>query len=165
MNKKVLLAAATVLVFGLAVVAIAYTGSTEPNIATVSCCCCSGDSCPMKNKDAAGKAAAAAHEGCECCGGDADSCPMMKKDASGNPVKMASGAECPMMKKDAAAAENVVAGDAKSCPMMKKADGAAAAGATDVKHEDHHMKMGDGKNGCSCACCRKDGEKTDRAKV
>lgn len=84
MNKKIILAIAAMMVMGLSIMVFAYTNASSSNATTMSCCCCGGDSCPMKSKDASGKAtAAAAHDNCECCKGEnsctGDSCPMKKK--------------------------------------------------------------------------------------
>lgn len=156
------------MVFGLAIVTVAYTYSDNSSSETAaSSCCCHGDACPMKAKSVDGKQmkmdAASRCENCEnCCLGDVASCPMMKKDGDGKPLKMGDAKSCPMMKKDATAATSTKTEDAKSCPMMKKdADGKPikmdAAHGTHMKHD---MKM-DG-SGCCCPCCQ---EKMDKEKV
>ena len=153
MKKKILIAASALLIFGLAIVALSYSGTSTESGTAMSCCCCSGESCPMKQKDAAGKEVAMSHENCDCCKGEGDSCPMMKKDAEGKPMKMDGASCCPMAKdgKHAGMKDHEA-----SCPMMKK-DDASGAKATDVKmHDmkgmDHDMKGMHGE-GCSCACC------------
>lgn len=78
MKKRIILAIATILVFGLSIAAFAYTQTTGTNGATASCSCCTGDSCPMKTKDASGKETASCCDDCDCCKGD--SCPMKMKD-------------------------------------------------------------------------------------
>jgi hypothetical protein len=157
MKKKILLAISALLVFGLAIVAYSYSGAASlSETAAMSCCCCSGDSCPMKTKDASGKEVAMSHENCDCCKGDGESCPMMKKDANGNAVKMEGASCCPMMKDG----KHADMKDGASCPMMKKDAGPAVA-ATEVKNggkvEDmkgmHDMKAMHGE-GCSCPCCQ-----------
>ena len=136
MKKKMLLAIAAVMVFGLSIAAFAFTTTTLSSATAVSRCCCTGDSCPMKKKDASGKETASCCDGCDCCTGD--SCPMRKSDhTTMTGVKMADGA---------------------SCPMKMKADSASgpSADAEDTKAE---AKSGD------CPCCSKDKEKKDTSAV
>ena len=166
MKKKIFLVISAMLVFGLAIVVYSSGTATDTSTVAASCCCCHGDSCPMKNKDASGKAAASTHEGCDCCEGD--SCPMMKKDADGKPMKM-DAASCPMMKKDAASATTAKTEGEVSCPMMKKdADGKPmkmdhTGSMSGMNHDmkKHDMKM-HGES-CDCPCCHKakDAEKKD----
>jgi len=143
MRKKIFIVMSAMLIFGLAIAVFSYGNTTNLTAKAMACCCCSGDSCPMKKKDADGKVVASTHEGCDCCG---DSCPMMKKDADGKTMKMDADS-CPMMKKDADG--KTMKMDADSCPMMK--DDASATTGTAVKHE---MKMANGKS-CDCPCCHK----------
>jgi len=103
--KRLIIAISVLLVLGLAGAAIAYNRTAVAETA-MSCCCCSGDSCPMK-KDAASKDAAS------CCD---DACC---KDGS-----------CAMMKDGAAAAEHMPA----DCPMMKKGN-ASHATMTEAEHQ------------------------------
>ena len=165
MKKKIMLSLAAMMIFGLAIVAVAYTyAGNSASAAAISCCCCHGDSCPMQAKGADGKPikmdAATCCDNCEnCCHGDGASCPMMKKDADGNPVKMGDAKSCPMKEMGATDATATKTDDAKSCPMMKKdADGKPmkmdAAHGTHMKHD---MKM-DG-SGCCCACCQETKDK------
>src|SRR5215208_2937067 len=105
--KRLILAISVLLVLGLAGAAIAYNRSAVAETA-MSCCCCAGDSCPMK-KDAASKDAAS------CCD---DGCC---KDGS-----------CAMKKGGAASTENMPA----DCPMMKHKDGEAShAAMTEAEHQ------------------------------
>jgi hypothetical protein len=159
MKKQTLLAIAALMIFGLGAGTLAYqqTGSTARS--ATSCCCCKGDSCPMKQKDASGKETAVTHENCDCCAGCAESCPMMKKDADGKAMKMDGAHSCPMMKKDgeisATAATAVKTEGAESCPMMK---GEASQKVVGMKHE----MRADGKSH-SCPCCSRQKEKKDAA--
>ncbi len=77
MNKRSILAIAVMLVFGLSVAAFAYQQTTGTDRTAMSCCCCNGDSCPMKKKDASTGEKASCCDDCDCCKGD--SCPMKKK--------------------------------------------------------------------------------------
>ena len=162
MKKKLFLVISAMLVFGLAV--YAFNSNTLSGTAAMSCCsCCSGDSCPMKDKKAD---ASATHEACDCCG---DSCPMKDKKASAIAGTTATreacdccGDSCPMKKGDAATTSmNAKHADMKmegmeSCPMMK--------GNADHKMS-HDMKMSaDGKTP-SCACCAHAKEKKDAPAV
>ena len=163
MRHRSILTITTLFVLGFGIAGFASGGPTGV-FPTVSCCCCSGDSCPMK-KDAAGKSVAAGHENCDCCIGDGASCPMMKKGdnaAAGEHACCCCGGDgesCPMMKKGENVSADMKTGEGPSCPMMKKGDGDADAG---MMHE-HHMKMADG-SACSCPCCQHDNmEKTQAA--
>lgn len=147
MKRNILLAIAVVFTLSIGAAVYAFNStSTTTNSAAVSCCC-KGDSCPMKSKDA--KASADAKESCckdDCCKGD--SCPMKKGDASTT----------------ATAAGTATAADAKhSCPMMK--DGKMSA----EHHKDmkgmNHADMKDGHEGCSCVCCGHDKAKTETPAV
>lgn len=157
MKKKIFIVIAAMFVFGLAVVAFSYGTSNNISSTAASCCYCSGDSCPLKNKDASGKEAASCCDDCDCCKGDGASCPMMTKDAEGKTMKM-DAASCPMMNKDAKGTA-VKTDDAKECPMMKKdADGKLVKmddAAMSGMHMEHHTKM-DGKG---CSCCHHSKEK------
>ena len=104
--KRIILAISVLLVLGLAVAAIAYKRSTAVETAAVSCCCCSGDSCPMK-KDAAGT------ETVSCC---KDDC--------------CKGGSCSMKNSGAATADHP-----ESCPMKDKEGQASHAAMTEAKHE------------------------------
>jgi hypothetical protein len=84
MKKKMLIAIAALMVFGLSMVAYAYTKATRTASAPASCC--KGDSCPMKSKDAStGEKKASCCDDCDCCGGG--SCPMKLK-SEGSATKM-----------------------------------------------------------------------------
>ena len=151
MKKRTIATLVVLALFALTMVAVAYT-RTSNVVVDKSCCCKSGDSCPMKAKghdDKKGEHAkmscCAKHgddhakgedhakaEGHSCCG---DSCPMKKKDGA-----TATGAS--------ATADHSCCGCCgDSCPMKKK-EGTTATSATDEK------------SCCDdCACC-KDKEKT-----
>lgn len=78
MKRKIILAIAAMMILGLAVVAFAFTRTGSSVAAPMACCCnSSGDSCPMKSKDAKTSEKASCCDDCDCCKGD--SCPMMKK--------------------------------------------------------------------------------------
>ena len=66
MKKQTILAIAALLVFGVGNATFAYVNTTGTSI---SCACCKGDSCPMKKKDASGKAVSCCDD-CDCCSGD-----------------------------------------------------------------------------------------------
>ncbi|PYS98496.1 MAG: hypothetical protein DMF63_15815 [Acidobacteria bacterium] len=104
--KRLILAISVLLVLGLAAAAIAYNRTAVAETA-MSCCCCAGDSCPMKDS-ASGETASCCNE--DCC-----------KDGS-----------CAMKKDAAAAAENMPA----DCPMMKNKTGEATAGEHQPMHTD-----------------------------
>lgn len=170
MKTKVIFTITAMFVLGLAVAVYALnTSGPAGNASIASCCCCSGDSCPMKDKDAAVKTGDAVHNGCDCCG-DAESCPMKKGDAAAAKTEghadCCPADSCPMMKKgdvsamaDGAAKTEAMA----SCPMMNKTDASATAGMTamDDKHKAHMA----GAAGCDCSCCHKNKEKKDAPAV
>ena len=95
MKKRTIATLVVLALFALSIAAFAYT-RTNSVVADKTCCCKSGDSCPMKSKghdDKGGDhakmscckkhgddhAKAEGHAGCDCCG---DSCPMKKKDGA-----------------------------------------------------------------------------------
>jgi len=102
------------MVLALAAVAFAYNQSATANTAKMDCCK-SKDSCPMKNKDAAGKTEACCDDA-NCCCKTGDSCPMKKGDA------IKANHEMKDMNHEAAAA-----GDHKSCDCSCCAKGENAA--------------------------------------
>jgi hypothetical protein len=78
MKRKLLLILSVLLMLGAGVVAFAYNTGLVSKSTAMSCCCCSGDSCPMKNKDKASTTdAKSCCDDCDCCKGD--SCPMKTK--------------------------------------------------------------------------------------
>jgi len=123
MKKKIILAVAAVMVMGLAIATVAYT-RTSVSYASAAADCCKGDKCPMKSKAAEAGETAPSCEHCDCCKHGSESCPMKKKSE--------------------ASAEKMP----DSCP-MKKGE-AATAVHSEMKHDKHEMKAGDGKN---CSCC------------
>lgn len=135
MKKKMILAIAAIMVLGLSIAGFAFTRTTLSSSMAMSCCC-SGDSCPMKKKDASTGEKASCCDNCDCCSGD--SCPMKTKgEASMTGMKMAEGESCPMMKKGEAAQ-------------------ATASSATDDKTE---------AKSCACTCCNKDKNAMDTPAV
>lgn len=132
MKKKVLLAIAAIMVMGLGIVAFAYT-TAKTSSTTAASCCCSGDSCPMKKKDVAGKETASCCDNCDCC-----------KDGT-----------CPMKKTGDAAVTGMKMTDGSSCP-MKNTEAKATADSPEMKNVV--FVQGDG---CCCSCCKKDKEKKD----
>ena len=61
--KRLILAISVLLVLGLAAAAIAYNRTAVAETA-MSCCCCSGDSCPMKKDSASKDTASCCADGC-----------------------------------------------------------------------------------------------------
>ena len=88
--KRLILAISVLPVLGLAAAAIAYNRTAVAETA-MSCCCCSGDSCPMKKDSASKDTASCCKDGC--C---KDGTCAMKKDGAGSADMPA---DCPMMKK------------------------------------------------------------------
>ena len=120
MKKKIFLVFSVMMVLGLAVAIFALNTSSRTERTAMSCCCCSGDSCPLKDKNAAARSdAAATTDGCSCCG---DSCPMKKS----NDAKTGSAS-----------------GDMKDCPMMK-------AHAGDTMRHDAKVGEDGKAHSCSC---------------
>lgn len=128
MRNKILLITAAIMVMGLGVAAVAYSRASVTSHAAAACC--TGDKCPMKNKDAA-TGEAKANETC-CCKDGAESCPMKKVEASTVSLKSDHGDSCPMMKKGEAHA--AMHGDATPVEMK------------------HEAAAGD-QMGCCCPCC------------
>lgn len=131
MKRNILLAIAVMFALSIGAAVYAYNSTTITN-ATAASCCCKGDSCPMKSKDA--KAMADAKESCckdDCCKGD--SCPMKAKA-------------------DSSTATATAADSKHSCPMMK--DGKMSADHhKEMKDMDHKNMKHDGEHSCGCACC------------
>ena len=90
--KRIILAISVLLVFGLAVLGVAYNRSAVAETAATSCCCKSGESCPMKKSVAGTETASCCDDGC-CKEG---SCPM--KGASAGAGDAQHPENCPMMK-------------------------------------------------------------------
>ncbi len=163
MKRRIILALAAIMVFGLAIATVAFSTVNNPAAVAASCCCCSGDSCPLKSKDTARKDAsskdkASCCDGCEHCSGGAESCPMMKDAAHKGEHAKGEHSCCPMMK-DAShmSADKTDAAHhdkAMSCPMKNKAEAKASGvsvGAEPVAAKD--------KTSCDCACCAGHGDK------
>lgn len=120
MKVKLIVGLTALLAFAFSVVAVAYTSTTS--LAASSASCCSGDSCPLKSKNASTGEKGSCCDDCDGCSGD--SCPMKSKgETHATAMKMADGESCPMKMK-AEKAENVkfelanvvvVKGDAGCC--------------------------------------------------
>lgn len=87
MKKQTLLAIAALMIFGLGAGTLAYQQTNGTAKTAMSCCCCKGDSCPMKAKGEKAQTVGAdmknvivvsSDEGCcgSCCKGEKE-----KKDA------------------------------------------------------------------------------------
>jgi len=113
MNKRILLVISILMLFGLAIVAFAYNQTNTTNQTAMSCCC-KGDSCPMKNKDASASSTASCCDDPNCCCKDGGSCPMkMSGEAS---QKMSTD-----VKYENAAAEHKEGCDCTCCAAKKNA--------------------------------------------
>jgi hypothetical protein len=137
MKKKIYILTAAVMIFGLAIAVYAFN-STLVRSDKAATSCCSGDSCPMKKKNADAGEKMSCCDKCDCC---KDGKCKMKKEGeakaghadSGH--KMADGESCPMMKD----------GDHK---MMK--DGMHTMNRSD--HHQGHTASAEGHAGCDCGC-------------
>lgn len=98
MNKKLILVIFALLLLGIGAASFAYQTDIEKQTA-MSCCCCGGDSCPMKNKDKASADAKSCCDNCDCCKGD--NCPMKTKGRSTDSTAIPAG--------------QAGSGDAKNC--------------------------------------------------
>lgn len=78
MKKKIFLIVSMLIM--LAVAAVAYTQSTTTTNNTKMDCCKGSDSCPMKNKDVAGKTESCCDDP-NCCCKSGESCPLKKGKA------------------------------------------------------------------------------------
>ena len=70
MKKKILLTFIAIFVLGIGIAAYAVNAAGSWTTKAMSCCCCKGDSCPMKKKDGATAAAgekASCCDNCACC--------------------------------------------------------------------------------------------------
>ena len=119
--KRLILAISVLLVLGLAAAAIAYNRTAVAETA-MSCCCCSGDSCPMKKDSASKDTASCCKDGC--C---KDGTCAMKKDGAGSAEQMPA-----------------------DCPMMKKKDGQASHAT--MTEAEHQAMQADGKSCCCACC-------------
>ena len=100
MRKRILAVISVFLLLGMAIAAAAYQRTPARTEASMACCCCTGDSCPMKaNGEAAGEATACCGDKCCCKAGNADSCPM-KKTGDAAKADSASGAQPDQEKKE-----------------------------------------------------------------
>jgi hypothetical protein len=131
MKFKMTIAIAALMVFGLSIIAVAYTKTA--GAASMSASRCKGDSCPMKNKNASADEKASCCDDCDCCSGG--SCPMKKKDeTSAAVVKVSSGTSCAMMVKKAPKTET-------------------------VSFEHANVVVASDDENCGCSCCGKDKDK------
>jgi len=83
MKRKLMFAVAVMALFAFTIAAYAYTQAST-SVSTSAACCCKGDSCPMKKKDANGKEVSCC-DNCDCCKDGkctGDSCPIKKKDGT-----------------------------------------------------------------------------------
>ncbi len=124
MRLRFIVALTALLVFGLSMVAVAYTTTRTSSASSASCC--KGDSCPMKSKNASTGEKASCCDDCDGCSGD--SCPMKSKgEAHATAMKMADGESCPMKMK--AEKANTVNAELASVVVVK------------------------GDENCGCSCC------------
>lgn len=86
--KRIILAISVLLVFGLAVLGVAYNRNAVAETVMASGCCKSGEACPMKKNAAGTETASCCDDGC-CKDG---SCPMKGAAGAQHPEN------CPMMK-------------------------------------------------------------------
>lgn len=120
MKKKILIALTAILILGLAAAAYAFNKTNVSSKTASSACCCSGDSCPMKSKDAkttGGEKQASCCDKDDCCC-KGDSCPMKKQGE--NTSANCCGDSCPMKDKETQASsvadtKNVVVASSESC--------------------------------------------------
>lgn len=133
MKSKMIIAIAALMVFGLSMIAVAYTKTAGATSASASCC--KGDSCPMKAEKAS------AGEKMSCCD-DCDGC---------------SGDSCPMKSKGESHATAMKMADGESCPMKMKAEKAET-----VKVEHANVVTEKGGENCGCSCCGNDKDKESK---
>ena len=145
MRKNILLLVSVLLLLGIGMAAFANSAFRTVSRTTMSCCCCHGDSCPMKNKDKASADAKSCCDNCDCCTGD--SCPMKNKDKASADKTSADARSC---------CDNCDSCKGDSCPMKMKHD--QKDGMTMPMPMDD--KSGDTKS-CDCPCCHDKDAKTD----
>lgn len=166
MKRRIILALAAVMVFGLAIATVAFSSASRAETTAAACCCCSGDSCPLKSKSTASKDASSADkasccDGCEHCANG--SCPMMKDGAHTGEHAKGEHSCCGAMMKDAAHAEKMGAKHSEhhdknmgaSCPMKEKGDAKVALAAPGAEPAAATAE----KTSCGCPCCAKSAEK------
>lgn len=80
MKRRILIVISVIALFAFTIAAYAYTRSSVATERAISCCCCEGDSCPMKKKEASDSERASCCDNCDSCKGDA--CPMKKTEGA-----------------------------------------------------------------------------------
>lgn len=131
MRKNVLLLVSVLLLLGIGMAFANGVGRTI-NRTAMSCCCCKGDSCPLKNKDKT-SASSTAKDDCDC--------PLKTTDKASADTMSPDNCDC-------------CAGD--SCPMKMKGDhkdSMTMPATTDAT-------SGDAKS-CDCPCCHHDKNTTN----
>jgi hypothetical protein len=132
MKKRILIAIAALMVFGLAIAAVAYTNTKASVKASTGCCCKSdgaAESCPMKSKDAGKESGSCCDKEDCCCKSGAESCPMKSKDEA-KPAEKSKPSCCD-----------------KEAPPAPKKDGEAAG--VDMTN----VVVASSGEGCCCPCC------------
>ena len=99
MKNRILVLVSVLVMLGFTM-AFANTAGRIIDGKSMSCSCCRGDSCPMKDKDKTSADAKSCCDNCDCCKGD--DCPMKMKHDQKDSMAM------PM-------AKDAKTGDVKSC--------------------------------------------------